>query len=530
MSPSLLSCLREEEEEEEEEEEGKKIFVAALRKNNEEEEKEEKEEEEFSTPPKQQQQQQEAIVCVQTVVHRSKIGVVVGLRGRTIFDIERRTGASVSIVREEEEEEEQEVKVVLTGTAKMCKEAARIIASIADASFVDIDGEREDNAVVSGEKKETRYGRRAVSGSRRKNGGGPKLRPLDKAFLGWTRKSSEEEEDYDYDEDEDSSHSSENEKDVLSTEEENDDERADVFRNNHHHATTTTTTTTKQRKTLPPYERDASRFFGALATATVRIPDSKVALIIGKHGAHIEFLRHMTNCSLNMASEVVDVRDVFLGKDESVFKAATNMAERVLLIESTSLTDIARCVALVADVVEGTLYLQSKKPGGVGFSSTDDDAMPNMKEIHVSVRQYASLSTKKTFRVKAKDEAKRTFTFSSSSAQQQQQQQQQQRQQRTPATASQSRRMSTSSSPERRSFHHQHHQHHHCDPASSYYDYYPPSLKFDPITNELLAVVPPPVVSAPIPPSSIIVNVDGDDYFCEDDESDAYSTDSEFAV
>ena len=97
MSPALLS-LREEEEE-------KKVFDAALRKNNEEEE-EEKEEEEFSTPPKQQQQQQqqEAIVCVQTVVHRSKIGVVVGLRGRTIFDIERRTGASVSIVREEEEE------------------------------------------------------------------------------------------------------------------------------------------------------------------------------------------------------------------------------------------------------------------------------------------------------------------------------------------------------------------------------------------------------------------------------------------
>jgi len=530
MSPSLLSPR--EEEEEEEEEEGKKIFVAASRKNNEDEEKEEKEEEDVSTPPKQQQQQQqEAIVCVQTVVHRSKIGVVVGLRGRTVFNIERRTGASVSIVREEEEEEEEEVKVVLTGTAKMCKEAARIIASIADASFVDVDGEREDNAVVSGEKKETRYGRRAVSVSRRKNGGGAKLRPLDKAFLGWTRKSSEEEEDYDDDEDEDSTHSSENEEDVLSTEEENDDERADVFRNNHHHATTTTTTTTKQRKTLPLYERDASRFFGALATATVRIPDSKVALIIGKHGAHIEFLRHMTNCSLNMASEVVDVREVFLGKDESVFKAATNMAERVLLIESTSLTDVARCVALVADVVEGTLYLQSKKPGGVGFSSTDDDAMPNMKEIHVSVRQYASLSTKKTFRVKAKDEAKRTFTFPSSSAQQQQQQQQQQqRQQRTPATASQSRRTSTSSSAERRSFHHQHHQQQHCDPASSYYDYYPPSLKFDPITNELLAIVPPPAVSAPIPPSSIIVNVDGDDYFCEDDESDAYSTDSEFAA
>ena len=520
MSPALLSPQEEEEE---------KVFEAALRKNNEEEEEEEKEEEEeeeLSTPPKrQQQQQQEAIVCVQTVVHRSKIGVVVGLRGRTIFDIERRTGASVSIVREEEEEEKEEVKVVLTGTAKMCKEAAMIIASIADASFVDVDGEREDNAVVSGEKKETRYGRRSVSVSRRKNGGGAKLRPLDKAFLGWTRKSSEEEEDYDYDEDEISSHSSENKEDVLSTEEENDDERADVFRNNHHHATTTTTTTTNHRKTLPPYERDASRFFGTLATATVRIPDSKVALIIGKHGAHIEFLRHMTNCSLNMASEVVDVRDIFLGKDESIFKAATNMAERVLLIESTSLKDVARCVALVADVVEGTLYLQSKKPGGVGFSSTDDDAMPNMKEIHVSVRQYASLLTKKTFRVKAKDEAKRTFTFSSSSAQQQQQQQ---HQQRTAATASQSRRMSTSSSPERRSFHHQHH--HHCDPASSYYDYYPPSLKFDPITNELLAVVPPPVVSAPIPPSSIIVNVDGDDYFCEDDESDAYSTDSEFAA
>ena len=117
--------------------------------------------------------------------------------------------------------------------------------------------------------------------------------------------------------------------------------------------------TTKHRKTPPSYERDASRFFGTLSTATVRIPDAKVALIIGKQGAHIEFLRHMTGCSLNMASEV-GCRDVFLNKDERVFKAATNMAERVLLIESTSLTGVARCVALVADIVEGTLYLQSK--------------------------------------------------------------------------------------------------------------------------------------------------------------------------
>jgi len=265
-----------------------------------------------------------------------------------------------------------------------------------------------------------------------------------------------------------------------------------------------------------------------------------VALIIGKQGAHIEFLRHMTGCSLNMASEVVDVGDVFLNKDERVFKAATNMAERVLLIESTSLTDMARCVALVADIVEGTLYLQSKKSGGVGFSSTDDDAMPYLKEIHVSIREYASVMTKTTFRVKTKaKEVKRTFTFSSSS-QQQQQQQQQQHQQRTSTTSSQSRRMSTSSSPERRSYHQQNRQHrvrqeneqqqHYS--SSSYYDYYanPPSLKFDPITNELLAVVPPHVVSAPPPPSINVVNVDEDNYFCEDGESDAYSTDSDFAA
>ena len=497
-----------------------------------EDEFDEDDDEEFSTPPKEQQPHsyvQEAIVCVHTLVHRSKVGVVVGLRGRTIFDIERRTGASVSILREEEEGKEGKgegkgVKVVLTGTAQMCKEAAKIIESISDGKIIDEKTTTEDG------RKET-YGRRSVSVSRA--GDGEKLlRPLEKAFLGWTRKTGEENEDKD-------SYSS-GEEDIISTEDEENDDNGEVEECsfNHHHATTTTAMTTKHKKTPPPYERDASRFFGTLSTATVRIPDAKVALIIGKQGAHIEFLRHMTGCSLNMASEVVDVGDIFLNKDERVFKAATNMAERVLLIESTSLTYVARCVALVADIVEGTLYLQSKKSGGVGFSSTDDDAMPYMKEIHVSIREYASVMTKTTFRVKTKaKEVKRTFTFSSSS---QQQQQQQQHQQRTSTTSSQSRRMSTSSSPERRSYHQQNRQHrvrqeneqqqHYS--SSSYYDYYanPPSLKFDPITNELLAVVPPHVVSAPPPPSINVVNVDEDNYFCEDGESDAYSTDSDFAA
>ena len=54
-----------------------------------------------------------------------------------------------------------------------------------------------------------------------------------------------------------------------------------------------------------------------------------------------------------MASEVVDVGKVFLNKDEHIFQAATNIAERVLLMESSSLTDCARCAALVADIVEG---------------------------------------------------------------------------------------------------------------------------------------------------------------------------------
>ena len=412
----------------------------------------------------------------------------------------------------------------------MCKEAAKIIESISDGNIID-----EKTTTEKDGRKET-YGRRSVSVSRA--GDGEKLlRPLEKAFLGWTRKTGEEDEDED-------SYSS-GEEDIISTEDEENDDNGEVEECsfNHHHATTTTAMTTKHRKkTPPPYERDASRFFGTLSTATVRIPDAKVALIIGKQGAHIEFLRHMTGCSLNMASEVVDVGDVFLNKDERVFKAATNMAERVLLIESTSLTDVARCVALVADIVEGTLYLQSKKSGGVGFSSTDDDAMPYMKEIHVSIREYASVMTKTTFRVKTKaKEVKRTFTFSSSSQQQQQQQQHQhQHQQCTSTTSSQSRRMSTSSSPEPRSYHQQNRQHrvrqeneqqqHYS--SSSYYDYYanPPSLKFDPITNELLAVVPPHVVSAPPPPSINVVNVDEDNYFCEDDESDAYSTDSDFAA
>ena len=520
-----------------EEEEKKTSFT---RTKNEDEVFYEDDDEEFSTPPKEQQHGsyvQEAIVCVHTLVHRSKVGVVVGLRGRTIFDIERRTGASVSILREEEEEEgkgegegkEERVKVVLTGTAQMCKEAAKIIESISDGNIID-----EKTTTEKDGRKET-YGRRSVSVSRA--GDGEKLlRPLEKAFLGWTRKTGEENEVED-------AYSS-GEEDIISTEDEENDDNGEVEECsfNHHHATTTTAMTTKHRKTPPPYERDASRFFGTLSTATVRIPDAKVALIIGKQGAHIEFLRHMTGCSLNMASEVVDVGDVFLNKDERVFKAATNMAERVLLIESTSLTDVARCVALVADIVEGTLYLQSKKSGGVGFSSTDDDAMPYMKEIHVSIREYANVMTKTTFRVKTKaKEVKRTFTFSSSSQQQQQKQQQQhQHQQCTSTTSSQSRRMSTSSSPERRSYHQENRQHrvrqeneqqqHYS--SSSYYDYYanPPSLKFDPITNELLAVVPPHVVSAPPPPSINVVNVDEDNYFCEDDESDAYSTDSDFAA
>ena len=462
--------------------------------------------EEFSTPPK--TTTREAVVCVHTVVHRSKIGVVIGLRGRTIVDIERRTGASVSIVREEEEEKERDdddddeknvVKVVLTGTAKMCKEAARIIETIADGNIIDDDDD---------DKKQV-FGRRSVSISKT-NGG--KLRPLEKVFLGWTRAGEEEDE--------------ENE-DVISTDAE--EENEGYFYN--HPAPPPPP---PHRKTLPPYERDAARFFGTLASLTVRIPDSKVALIIGKQGAHIEFLRHMTGCSLNMASEVVDVGKVFLNKDEHIFQAATNIAERVLLMESSSLTDCARCAALVADIVEGNLHIQSKKRGGgkaAGFSSNDDDAMLNMKEIHVSVRECASVSTKKTFHVKAKGEAKRTFMVSSA------QQQKQRRYQCTSTTSTQSRRMSTSSSPERhinhqtcyRARHEQEEQHY---SSSSYYDYYlaiAPSLKFDPITNALLGVLPPPVAPPP-PPSSTNVNIDGDDYFCANDESDAYSTDSDFAA
>ena len=471
--------------------------------------------EEFSTPPK--TTTREAIVCVHTVVHRSKIGVVIGFRGRTIVDIERRTGASVSIVREEEEEKERDddddddddeenvVKVVLTGTAKMCKEAARIIETIADGNIVDDDDD---------DKKQV-FGRRSVSISKT-NGG--KLRPLEKVFLGWTRAGEEEEKEEEEDE--------ENEN-VISTDAE--EENEGYFYN--HPALPPS----PHRKTLPPYERDAARFFGTLASLTVRIPDSKVALIIGKQGAHIEFLRHMTGCSLNMASEVVDVGQVFLNKDEHIFQAATNIVERVLLMESSSLTDCARCAALVADIVEGNLHIQSKKRGGgkaAGFSSNDDDAMLNMKEIHVSVRECASVSTKKTFHVKAKGEAKRTFMVSSA------QQQKQRRYQCTSTTSTQSRRMSTSSSPERhinhqtfyRARHEQEQEQHYS--SSSYYDYYlatAPSLKFDPITNALLGVVPPPVAPPP-PPSSINVNIDGDDYFCANDESDAYSTDSDFAA
>jgi hypothetical protein len=180
-----------------EEEEKKTSFT---RTKNEDEVFYEDDDEEFSTPPKEQQPHsyvQEAIVCVHTLVHRSKVGVVVGLRGRTIFDIERRTGASVSILRDEEEEEgkegkgkEERVKVVLTGTAQMCKEAAKIIESISDGKIID-----EKTTTEKDGRKET-HGRRSVSVSRA--GDGEKLlRPLEKAFLGWTRKTGEEDEDED---------------------------------------------------------------------------------------------------------------------------------------------------------------------------------------------------------------------------------------------------------------------------------------------------------------------------------------------
>ena len=239
-----------------EEEEKKTSFT---RTKNEDEVFYEDDDEEFSTPPKEQQHGsyvQEAIVCVHTLVHRSKVGVVVGLRGRTIFDIERRTGASVSILREEEEEEgkgegegkEERVKVVLTGTAQMCKEAAKIIESISDGKIID-----EKTTTEKDGRKET-YGRRSVSVSRA--GDGEKLlRPLEKAFLGWTRKTGEENEDED-------SYSS-GEEDIISTEDGENDDNGEVEECsfNHHHATTTTAMTTKHRKTPPPYERDASRFF-----------------------------------------------------------------------------------------------------------------------------------------------------------------------------------------------------------------------------------------------------------------------------
>ena len=62
-----------------EEEEKKTSFT---RTKNEDEVFYEDDDEEFSTPPKEQQHGsyvQEAIVCVHTLVHRSKVGVVVGL-------------------------------------------------------------------------------------------------------------------------------------------------------------------------------------------------------------------------------------------------------------------------------------------------------------------------------------------------------------------------------------------------------------------------------------------------------------------
>ena len=102
------------------------------------------------------------------------------------------------------------------------------------------------------------------------------------------------------------------------------------------------------------------RFFGTLASLTVRIRIQSGSNYRQTRCPHRIFTT-LTGCSLNMASRVVDVGKVFLNKDEHIFQAATNIAECVLLMESSSLTDCTRCAALVANIVEGNLHIQSKK-------------------------------------------------------------------------------------------------------------------------------------------------------------------------
>ena len=97
----------------------------------------------------------DCIVCVQTYVNKSRIGLVIGVRGRTILEIEKRTDCAISVVRECQKQSEaknrnhQQSEIVLTGKAKNCKEAAKMISMIADG-FEDCDDNCEDGYYAQG--------------------------------------------------------------------------------------------------------------------------------------------------------------------------------------------------------------------------------------------------------------------------------------------------------------------------------------------------------------------------------------------
>ena len=452
----------------------------------------------------------DCIVCVQTYVNKSRIGLVIGVRGRTILEIEKRTDCAISVVRECQKQSEaknrnhQQSEIVLTGKAKNCKEAAMMISMIADG-FEDCDDNCEDGYYAQG-----------------------KVHPLKNTFSGWSREEEEERgrvgvfssqrqqqkeksSDQDYDNDHDKEGGEDN------------DDRDDEFE-----MTTTPTREDEEKRKFSDErgrrrllqqqhqnEKDAMQSIGALSALTLRIPVGKVALIIGKQGTHIEFLRHVSRCSLSMASEVAADIDVF---NEHVIGP-----ERILLIESASLLDCVKCAALVADIVEGSLFLQSNGPQSMAASDSS-----SLKEVHVSIREKASTLTKQLFDVTGEECVRKTITIYT--AQKNPKSRMDRNHQKIKKRSSSQRRMSTSSpSPER----HQHHQiyygHHQQNDSYGYAESgYPPSVKFDPVSKALLAVVPSPVMMhGMMNMMNLNVNIDedeGDGYV-----SEAYSTDSDFA-
>ena len=68
-----------------------------------------------------------------------KVGLVVGTRGATILDLQRRTGTNVQVAKEADPDHPNTRNIVITGNPENVKEAKRQILMIADVRVWELD-------------------------------------------------------------------------------------------------------------------------------------------------------------------------------------------------------------------------------------------------------------------------------------------------------------------------------------------------------------------------------------------------------